>query len=144
MGSLGGIATIGVKVGLATALALGAVAVLRWLHQNRFSLSASARSLRVTEAVALGPHRCLHLVSVGSRTFLIATTQSQVALLAEVSGAAPAPEQGRVPRSRPISFPELLGRLSSGQGGDEDCAARLGAAARALGRTAGEEAGAWR
>ncbi len=83
---MGGFTAIGVKLGLAAALATGAALGARRLQHSRISWRPSARSLRVVETAVLGPQRAVHLISVGARTLLIASTQSQIALLADVTG----------------------------------------------------------
>jgi flagellar biogenesis protein FliO len=47
----------------------------------------------VVETAVLGPQRAVHLISVGARTLLIASTQSQITLLADVTGEEPQGQQ---------------------------------------------------
>ena len=86
----GGVVTqIGLKVALAVVIAVAATAGVRWLQQQaRRGWRATNRAVRVLETVALGQQRALHLISVGGRTLLIASTPSQVAMLADI-GAKP-------------------------------------------------------
>jgi flagellar biogenesis protein FliO len=44
------------------------------------------RVMRIVESAPLGPARQVHLLSVGSRTFLLASSGQQVSLLTEVTG----------------------------------------------------------
>lgn len=93
MGTVGGFTAVGVKLGLAAVLAVGAALGARRLQGSRISWRVSARALRVVETAALGPQRAVHLISVGRRTLLVASTQSQIAFLADVSGEEPPAEQ---------------------------------------------------
>lgn len=103
---MGGFTAIGVKLGLAAALAAGAALGARRLQHSRISWRPSARSLRVVETAVLGPQRSVHLISVGARTLLIASTQSQIALLADVTG-----EQTQSQQAAPPSFAAVISQL---------------------------------
>ena len=125
MGSVGMLTGIGVKVGLAVALALGATAAARYLHLARHGWRPGRGTLRVVETAALGQNRALHLVRVGKRTLFLSSTPSRIVMLADVTG-----EQEEVARegaeeagaSRGAArvgrdFASLLGRLlASGDG----------------------------
>jgi len=116
---------IGVKVGLAVALALGATAAARYLHLARHGWRPGRGTLRVVETAALGQNRALHLVRVGKRTLFLSSTPSRIVMLADVTG-----EQEEVARelaeeagaSRGASrvgrdFASLLRRLLAPEGG---------------------------
>jgi flagellar biogenesis protein FliO len=120
--------TVGLKIGLGAALAVGAVMATRYLQHPRIAWRSSARSLRVLETAVLGQQRALHLIAVGSRTLLIASTQGQVALLADVTGeptqqpaeAPPAPSFAAVisrllPSAEPLSGPAARLHLAAGR-----------------------------
>lgn len=77
---------IGVKVGLAVALALGATAAARYLHVARHGWRPGRGALRVVETAALGQNRALHLVRVGKRTLFLSSTPSRIVMLADVTG----------------------------------------------------------
>jgi len=93
MGTLGALTALGLKVGLAAALALGAAATARYLQQARLrgqgcAFRPGARSLRILETASLGQHRSLHLVDVGDRMVLVGATPAQITLLTIVPGRA--------------------------------------------------------
>ena len=135
---MGTLAAIGGKIALAAALAVGAAVAARHLQHSRGGWRSSTRSLRVLETAVLGQQRAVHLIAVGGRTLLIASTQGQVALLADVSGdqhdavAQPAPAAP--------SFAAVISRVLSLSEPPPGQAAHLHAAAQKL-RTAVSEAG---
>ena len=125
MGSVGMLTGIGVKVGLAVALALGATAAARYFHLARHGWRPGRGALRVVETAALGQNRALHLVRVGKRTLFLSSTPSRIVMLADVTG-----EQEEVARegaeeagaSRGAArvgrdFASLLRRLLAPEGG---------------------------
>ena len=134
---MGILTAVGVKIGLGAALAVGAVLATRYLQQARIGWRLPARSLRVLETAVLGPQRALHLIAVGGRTLLIASTQGQVALLADVTGessekpAEPAPAH---------SFAAVISRLLPSAEPPSGPAARLHLAAEKLRATSLEGA----
>ncbi len=105
MESVGGLTGIAVKVGLGAVLALVATAAARHLYLARngwrpsFGWRPGRGALRVAETAALGQNRALHLVAVGKRTLFIASTPSQVVLLADVTDEEQ-PGEGRLPKPR--------------------------------------------
>ena len=105
---MGALAAVGLKIGLGAALAVGAVLATRYLQHPRITWRPSARSLRVLETAVLGQQRALHLIAVGSRTLLIASTQGQVALLADVTGE---PSEQPAEAAPPPSFAAVISRL---------------------------------
>lgn len=131
---MGTLAAIGVKIGLAAALAVGAVLVTRYLQQARTGWQPSARSLRVLETAVLGQQRAVHLIAVGGRTLLVASTQGQVTLLADVTGEPPAAPLETAPA--PPSFAAVISRLLTPPQVVHGHEARLRAAAERLKRTA--------
>jgi len=115
--SVGVLTGIGVKVGLAVLLALGATAAARYLHTLRHGWRPARGRVRVVETAALGQNRALHLVSVGKRTLFLASTPSRVVMLADVTGdeqpAAEAEQSRRVlPHTRRDFASMLRGLLS--------------------------------
>ena len=157
MESVGLVSGIGVKVGLAVALAVGATAAARYFHLARHGWRPGRGALRVLETAVLGQNRAVHLVSVGRRTLFIASTPSQVVMLADVtaeqepvaSGAAAS--RGQVSRlHREFStFASRLGQLlgpakrgaTQNHGAESHTRAeRLLEAARAL---RGTQSGGW-
>jgi len=110
------------KVVLAVALAVGATVGVRYLRLARDGWKPGRGRLRVVETAALGQNRALHLVSVGGRTLFIASTSSQVVLLADVTGEegeGPAGEAQSAPGTR-RSFASLLRGLVGDRGGEEE------------------------
>ena len=108
MGTVEVLTATAIKMALAAALAVGAGLGARRLQQARIGWRPATRSLRVVETAVLGQQRAVHLVSVGGRTLLIASTQSQVALLADVTGEHPAP---LTPAATQPSFAALISQL---------------------------------
>ena len=132
----GTLTAIGVKVGLAAALAFTAAAAARYLHRARFTWRPANRSLRVVETAVLGQQRALHLVSVGDRTLLIASTQGQVAMLADVTGSRG--EAGEQEASRPTFAAMVADLLAPGrEEAPPEQAAHLHEAAEKLRREGG-------
>jgi len=135
----GGVVTqIGLKVALAVVVAVAATAGVRCLQQQaRRGWRATNRAVRVLETVALGQQRAVHLISVGGRTLLIASTPSQVAMLADIG---PVETQEAEPGpSPPSSFSALLSHfLHSPEPPRTEAATRLRAAASRLRAQAAE------
>ncbi len=130
MDAVGALAGIGVKVGLAAALAVCASAALRRLREPRLRGRARGR-LRVLETRPLGPQQALHLIAVGDRTLLLASAANAVALIAEMPGEHPAPELEGAP-AQP-DFASTLAPLLGDRGAAEpDLVGRLRQAADAL------------
>jgi len=101
MGTVGAGALMGIaaKVGLAIVLAVGATAAVRSLHLARNRWRPRGGLVNVVETAALGQNRALHLVTVGGRTLLIASTPSEVAMLADVSAECEGEAgEGEIPR----------------------------------------------
>jgi len=75
---------------LAIALALAGTAAARYFQQARHGWRPGRGKLRVMETAALGQSRAVHLIAVGQRTLLVASTPGQVVMLADVTeeGAA--------------------------------------------------------
>jgi flagellar biogenesis protein FliO len=136
MGGVGTLTAVGLKVGLAVLLALGATAAARYLQQTRHAWRPRRSALRVVETAPLAQNRALHLVNIGQRTLLLGSTPGQVALLADVTG-----EQEVTPPEAPgprLAFASVLSRLIPSQARPAtDAAGGLRAAAEALrnGRT---------
>jgi flagellar biogenesis protein FliO len=74
-------------------LVLGAAAIFvvkRLLP--RLGISQGQR-VRVLETVYLGPRKSLYVVQVGDRTLLVSGTRERLALLADVTGSVPPPDE---------------------------------------------------
>jgi len=55
--------------------------------------ASSGRRLAVMESIYLGPRQTVHLLRVGTRRFLLASTRERISMLAELpEEAEPAPE----------------------------------------------------
>jgi flagellar biogenesis protein FliO len=143
MDSVGLLTQLGTRAGLAILLAVGAVAYLRRLPRFRAPFIRRRSSLRVVETTPLGQSRALHLIEAGSRSLLIGSTPSQVALLADLTGD-PAPAEA-LTEPEPsafiagsVGFAAVLARLlpSPEAGPAGGPTRRLQAAAEAL-RTGG-------
>jgi len=139
MDSVGLLTQLGTRAGLAILLAVGAVASLRRLPRFRAPFLRRQPSLRVVETTPLGQSRSLHLIEAGSRSLLIASTPSQVALLADLTGdpapaeVLPDPEPSPVAPG-PAGFAAILSGLLLSREADaaDGPARRLYAAAEAL------------
>jgi len=140
MDTVGALTGIAAKVGLGIVLALGATAAVRSCYLARHGWRPAKGAVRVVETAALGQHRAIHLIAVGRRTLLIASTPSEVVMLADVSadcegGADGAERPGERTRQKGGGFASLLGGLLARPGGAHlqgDSAAELRAAADAL------------
>ena len=140
MDSVGALTGISVKVGLAAALALAATMAVRYLHLARNGWRSQKGALRVLETAALGQQRAVHLVSVGRRTFLVASTSSHVVMLADVTDDREAASCETLPGGSRVSpsqrgFAQVLSKLLAGPSRaapGANHAARLMAAAAAL------------
>jgi len=102
------LAGVGVKLGLAVLLAAVAAGAARRFQAAKLSWRPVGRSLRVIETAPLGQQRAIHLVTVGQRTLLIAATQAQVVMLADVTGECPPVAE---PPPRRPDFAATLSRL---------------------------------
>ncbi len=71
---------------ISLALVLGMLAGLLWWLRRMAARSSSGRYVQVIETVALGPHQSLHLVRLGNRTLLLASTPQRCELLSEMEG----------------------------------------------------------
>ena len=116
MESVGVLTEMAAKVGLGVVLALAATAAARHLHLARSGWRPAKGALRVMETAALGQNRAVHLVVVGRRVLLVASTPGQIVMLADVTGeqeATPgeAAAATRKTNSRRESFASVLGRL---------------------------------
>lgn len=74
------------KLALVIALAYLTILGLKRLTAARGRVEGIVRSLKVLESLSIGANRTLHLVEAGKRRFLLASTPSQVSLIAEFSG----------------------------------------------------------
>jgi flagellar biogenesis protein FliO len=73
---------------------LGGLAVfaLRRLSP-RLKSAGGGRGLAIAETVHIGPRKTVHVLQVGSRRILIASSRDEIAMLADVTDAYPAPAQ---------------------------------------------------
>ncbi len=87
------------------AMLAGVLWWLRWASRTQGG-RASGRFIRVVETVELGAGRCLHLIEIGGRGLLVASTSQRCELLSELE---------TLPAEKPIedvSWIEVLrGRL---------------------------------
>jgi len=51
------------------------------------------RNISVLETACLGPHKSVHLLRVGGKEFLVASTRERISMLADVTGASSAPAE---------------------------------------------------
>ncbi|MEN6358115.1 MAG: flagellar biosynthetic protein FliO [Armatimonadota bacterium] len=72
------------KLALVLALAYGTVVVLKKFTNFKSTMGASQGRIRVIEHSALGANKSLHLVAVGSKRLLVASTANQISLVAEL------------------------------------------------------------
>jgi flagellar biogenesis protein FliO len=105
------LAGVGGKVALAIALALAGTAAARYLQQTRNGWRPGRGRLRVVETAALGQSRAVHLIAVGQRTLLVASTPSQVVMLADVTEERAADLAPVEDTSPPDGFGSLLSSL---------------------------------
>ncbi len=110
MESAGLIVELGAKVGAAVLLGLAACGAARRLQLLRLGSNAVNNSLRVVESVSLGQQRALHIVTVGVRSFLLASTASQITLLSEITHDLQA-SQAFHQTAEPVSFASVLTKL---------------------------------
>jgi len=73
------------SLGLVLVLAYATILGLRKFAGLKSSLAPGRQRIRVLENSSLGPNRTLHLVEVGKRKLVIASTPNQVNLITEVS-----------------------------------------------------------
>lgn len=73
------------KLALVLALAYATILGLKRFTGVRGTASAGRQRIRIMENSTLGANRALHLVEVGSRVLLVASTSNQVNLIAELS-----------------------------------------------------------
>jgi flagellar biosynthetic protein FliO len=72
------------KLALVLALAYGTVVVLKKFTNFKTTIGANQGRIRIIEHSALGANKSLHLVAVGSRRLLVASTANQISLVAEL------------------------------------------------------------
>ncbi len=72
--------SLALVLGLAYATILG----LKRFTNMKTGAGHSGRRIRIVENSQLGPNRALHLVEIGGRKLLVASTPSQVSLIAEI------------------------------------------------------------
>jgi flagellar biogenesis protein FliO len=84
---LGDALSLAWRLGLVAAVLGGAVVGLRWWGRRLSSPASQTGSLRITDTLALGSGRTLHLLEAGERVFLIAATPQQINLIAELDRA---------------------------------------------------------
>jgi flagellar biosynthetic protein FliO len=70
---------------LVVALAYATTHVLRRYVDLRGPLTHRQRAMRILESLSLGPGRTLHLVEIGSRKFVVGSTATSIATLAELA-----------------------------------------------------------
>lgn len=72
------------KLALVLGLCYGTILVLKKFSGMKGNLGCGGQRIRVIENSSLGSNRTLHLVQVGSKKLLVASTPSQVTFVAEV------------------------------------------------------------
>ena len=80
------------KLALVVGLAYGTIWVLKRFNVQGLKRS-SEHTIRVVENTTLAANRSLHLVEVGSKRLLVASTPGQISLLTEVESEQPAVEK---------------------------------------------------
>lgn len=75
------------KLGVVALLIAALYAAARMLRRLRFLTGRSDRRMCVLETVALSQHAVLHLISVGTRYFVVGAAGTEIALLAELAPA---------------------------------------------------------
>ncbi len=73
------------RLALVLALAYGTIFALKRFTNIRGGTIAGQRNIRVVENSMLAANRALHLVEVGNRKYLVASTPGQISLIAELS-----------------------------------------------------------
>jgi flagellar biosynthetic protein FliO len=89
-------------LGLAYATILG----LKRFTGLKSAGGSSGRRIKIVENSQLGPNRALHLVEIGGRRLLVASTPNQVSLIAEIE--AEAPREGEAPAEPIAGFKDQL------------------------------------
>lgn len=138
MESAGLVTQLGTKVAAAVLLALAACGVARRFHLTRTGPGCVSGPLRLLETASLGQNRALHIVAVGQRAFLLASTPGQVVLLGDVTTDLPTDDSPVEPVAR-LTFASVLARLlptpaaQSTAGGQADWLQAASSALRASG-----------
>jgi flagellar biosynthetic protein FliO len=98
---VGMIADLVLKLALVLVAAYASVWALKKFTQRRGRLLPARGSVRILETTSLAPNRGLHLVSVGSRVFMIGSTPESINLLGEVSEVAEVSQQLEAKSEKP-------------------------------------------
>ena len=106
-----------VKLGLVLALAYATILGLRKFTALKGSVACGRQRIRVLENSTIGAGKMLHLVEIGPRKLLLASTPNQISLVAEL-GPDDLPD---VPVAAPAGFKEQLGAFL-GQPADSESA----------------------
>lgn len=72
------------KLALVLGLAFGTILVLKRFSNMKTPIRANHSRIKVIENSSLGANKALHLIEVGSKKLLIASTPNQITLLAEL------------------------------------------------------------
>jgi flagellar biogenesis protein FliO len=128
------LAQLAAKSGLGVLSTLGACGLARRFRRLR-AKGERPGALRIVESAALAPNRALHIVAVGRRAFLLASSPSQITMLGEVTSELPSDEAEALPC--PAPFASVLARLVSPEAICDRRSGWLDAAASALRREAG-------
>lgn len=98
------------KLALVVVLAYGTIFALKRFNVSTFK-RANVQSIRVLENTSLAANRSLHLVEVGSKRLLVASTPGQISLLTEIdkelSSEKPAVDSAEVTVDRVRPLPTL-------------------------------------
>jgi flagellar protein FliO/FliZ len=94
--------------------------VFRFLRRATRPQAAGDDSIKVLASAPLGPGKALHIVSVGSRAYLVGAAESAVSLIAEIEDReyidALALRASTAPKAKGAGFADLLGSLLGGKG----------------------------
>lgn len=72
------------SLALVLALAYATILGLKRFTSMKTGVGHSGRRIRIVENSQLGPNRALHLVEIGGRKLLVASTPSQISLITEI------------------------------------------------------------
>jgi flagellar biogenesis protein FliO len=67
---------------------VGVIGIGAWFFCKKFACtwtSGKGKNINVIETVSLGPRKLMHIVSVGSKQFLLGSTPENIRLLAEIT-----------------------------------------------------------
>jgi flagellar biosynthetic protein FliO len=106
------------KLAVVLGLAYASIYALKRFSGLRNAIGGSRRHIKVVENASLGTNRSLHLIEVGAKRLLVASTPSQISLLTELGAEEVDSEQltvdsGEAGSPQPVGF---AGQLASFMG----------------------------